>query len=356
MNSNNLNSDNKVYKNTISLESINSKPKSLRNNKIYNLTDVYENNDNTFKENIYYSYKTMNYNSLKKNNQNYSVNKNNNLFLQDSSKRKLYDNKKTRNETENSLKILSPFLQQNQKIRTQLYQNVNFNKHFIEEKPIKNRNFSQEQILYNQNINDENFKEKIKENKGMKQNKKIQSVNKEKYSSLSSDNLSEKEKDLKFHVKLSKVQKEYIDLKGKIDLLKKKKDYIQKQIKETEENNKKNIIKLKTQKINSINNISNKENNINSEEESKKKKTAKEIYEDYKEKEEEILREARKHKDYPEIDPRNDKFGMFVDNLIKNAFNRYKNKDCINCCDLLSKGISTEKCPRRQHLFKKELE
>ena len=47
---------------------------------------------------------------------------------------------------------------------------------------------------------------------------------------------------------------------------------------------------------------------------------------------------------------------MFVDNLIKNAFNRYKNKDCINCCDLLSKGISTEKCPRRHHIFKKELE
>ena len=50
-------------------------------------------------------------------------------------------------------------------------------------------------------------------------------------------------------------------------------------------------------------NISNKESNINSEEESKIKKTAKEIYEDYKEKEEEILREARKHKDYPEIAP-----------------------------------------------------
>ena len=44
----------------------------------------------------------------------------------------------------------------------------------------------------------------------------------EKYSSLSSDNLSEKEKDLKFNVKISKVLKEYIDLKDKIDLLKKK--------------------------------------------------------------------------------------------------------------------------------------
>ena len=47
---------------------------------------------------------------------------------------------------------------------------------------------------------------------------------------------------------------------------------------------------------------------------------------------------------------------MFVDNLIKNAFNRYKNKDYINCCDLLSKGISIEKCIRRHHIFKKELE
>ena len=45
--------------------------------------------------------------------------------------------KKTKNETENLLKILNPFLQQNQRIRTQLYQNVNFNKHFNEEKPIK---------------------------------------------------------------------------------------------------------------------------------------------------------------------------------------------------------------------------
>ena len=91
-------------------------------------------------------------------------------------------------------------------------------------------------------MNDENLKEKIKENKGLKQNKKLQSVNKEKQSSLSSDNLSEKEKDLKFHIKLTKIQKEYIDLKSKIELLKRK-DYIQKQINEKEENNKKNIIK-----------------------------------------------------------------------------------------------------------------
>ena len=82
-------------------------------------------------------------------------------------------------------------------------------------------------------------------------------------------------------------------------------------------------------------NISNKDSNINLEEESKIKKTAKEIYEDYKEKEEEISREARKHKDYPEINPRNDKFGKFIDNLIKKTFNRYKNKDYINCYDLL---------------------
>ena len=47
---------------------------------------------------------------------------------------------------------------------------------------------------------------------------------------------------------------------------------------------------------------------------------------------------------------------MFVDNLIKKTFNRYKNKDYINCYNLLSKGISIEKCPRRHHIFKKELE
>ena len=53
--------------------------------------------------------------------------------------------------------------------------------------------------------------------------------------------MSEKEKDLKFHIKLTKIQKEYIDLKDKIDLLKKK-DYIQKQINEKEENRKKILL------------------------------------------------------------------------------------------------------------------
>ena len=42
--------------------------------------------------------------------------------------------KKTRNETENLLKILNPFLQQNQRIRTQPHQNVNFNKKIVMKK------------------------------------------------------------------------------------------------------------------------------------------------------------------------------------------------------------------------------
>ena len=42
--------------------------------------------------------------------------------------------KKTRNETKNLLKILNPFLQQNQRIRTQPHKNINFNKKIVMKK------------------------------------------------------------------------------------------------------------------------------------------------------------------------------------------------------------------------------
>ena len=86
----------------------------------------------------------------------------------------------------------------------------------------------------------------------------------------------------------------------------------------------------------------------------KNKKNAKEIYKDYKNNEKEVIEKVFKIKDYP--DPKNDKFGILVDEIIKKAYKYYKNRQCSNCVSLLSKGFSAKKCPIRHHIFKENFE
>ena len=86
------------------------------------------------------------------------------------------------------------------------------------------------------------------------------------------------------------------------------------------------------------------------------KKIVNDIYDDYKEKEEKIIKEISKIKDYPEINPKDDKIGLFIDEIIKNGFNKYKNKKCSNCDSLLSNKIFVKKCPNRKHIFQNQLE
>ena len=112
--------------------------------------------------------------------------------------------------------------------------------------------------------------------------------------------------------------------------------------------------KLKQQNFDLINKKRNKTlNKINS---NKTKKIINDIYDDYKEREEKIIKEISKIKDYPEINKNDDKIGIFIDEIIKNGFNKYKNKKCSNCDSLLSKRIFVKKCPNRKHIFQNQLE
>ena len=149
------------------------------------------------------------------------------------------------------------------------------------------------------------------------------------------------------------MQKKYIELKGEIDILKKEKDYIQKTINETKENNQTKIPKIKNKKYK----INIPKNNKKIENEKiKNKKSAREIYEDYKENEKEVLEKVCKIKDYPDIDPKSDKFGILIDEIIRKAYHHYKNRQCSNCVSLLSKGFSAKKCRIRHHIFKEQFE
>ena len=113
------------------------------------------------------------------------------------------------------------------------------------------------------------------------------------------------------------------------------------------------IPKIKITKFKSESDLINKKRNktLNKINSNKTKKIINDIYDDYKEREEKIIKEISKIKDYPEINSKDDKIGVFIDEIIKNGYNKYKNKKCSNCDSLLSKRIYTKKCPNRKHIF-----
>ena len=55
---------------------------------------------------------------------------------------------------------------------------------------------------------------------------------------------------------------------------------------------------------------------------------------------------------YPDIDPNDDPLGKYVDEIIYKSFRKYKNRQCLNCTSLLSKGLSAKNCNKKHHIFK----
>ena len=278
------------------------------------------------------------------------------LFLNDinDNERKYFNNKeKTRNKINNN--ILSQPLKKKE-IKTHENINLNYN-NLIQKNNIKRISLSQN-LLNNKQFKEEfNLNERNNENNESKLdsiNSDLQELKNEKHSKYYSEQLSHKdEENTIIRIKLTNMQKKYIELKGEIDILKKEKDYMQKTINETKQNNKNNIPKLKNKKykLNILKNNKKIEN-----EKIKSKKNAKEIYKDYKENEKEVLEKVCKIEDYPDIDPKSDRFGMLIDEIIRKAYHHYKNRQCTNCVSLLSKGFSAKKCPIRHHIFKEHFE
>ena len=207
---------------------------------------------------------------------------------------------------------------------------------------------SQGEIIRNHHYNNKfDIDERSDENKESNENSNLYNNKIEKHKKFKSEDLYNKSNNSIIHSRLNDIQKKYIELKSKIDILKKEKDYIKKEM------NNENISKIKITKFKSETNLIKKKRNKkpNSINFNETKYKLNDIYDDYKEKEEKIIKEISKIKDYPEINSKDDKIGVFIDEIIKNGYNKYKNKKCSNCDSLLSKRIYTKKCPNRKHIF-----
>ena len=81
--------------------------------------------------------------------------------------------------------------------------------------------------------------------------------------------------------------------------------------------NDRGIPKIKITKFKSESDLINKKRNktLNKINSNKTKKIINDIYDDYKEREEKIIKEISKIKDYPEINKNDDKIGIFIDEI-----------------------------------------
>ena len=237
------------------------------------------------------------------------------------------------------------------------YYNNNYNLPYNEK--IRIISSSQNNIIRNKNYNNKfNIDERSDENKESNENSNLYKNKNEKHKKFQSDDYNNKNNNSIIHTRLNYIQKKYVELKNQIDILKKEKDFIKKEINEKEELNNHSIPKIKITKFKSESDLINKKRNktLNKINSNKTKKIINDIYDDYKEREEKIIKEISKIKDYPEINKNDDKIGIFIDEIIKNGFNKYKNKKCSNCDSLLSKRIFVKKCPNRKHIFQNQLE
>ena len=310
-----------------------------------------DNFDSIFNSNFNSEYNTINVNS---NNNNLNSNNNNNSsFLKNASRRAIYNSNSgsnTRKEfylNQNSLTNLNPSYSSN---FFYVSENINNDSKSNSSKNVKKRMYSsQENIISNQNyMKDFNIKEEKSENLDSIDTSILNTNNQKIIQTPSSNEIELNEKNI-FKNKLSQAKKEYIKLKNEIVLLKKKKNYLTKSIVENEKTP--YIPKPKFLRKFPTLNVSKKVNR-NKSAKNLENKLVKDIYEDFKLKEEELLKKLNQNDNYPDIDPNDDPLGKYVDEIIYKSFRKYKNRQCLNCTSLLSKGLSAKNCNKKHHIFK----
>ena len=310
-----------------------------------------DNFDSIFNSNFNSEYNTINVNS---NNNNLNSNNNNNSsFLKNASRRAIYNSNSgsnTRKEfylNQNSLTNLNPSYSSN---FFYVSENINNDSKSNSTKNVKKRMYSsQENIISNKNyMKDFNIKEEKSENLDSIDTSILNTNNQKIIKTPSSNDIELNEKKI-FKNKLSQAKKEYIKLRNEIVLLKKKKNYLAKSIVENEKTpyipRPKFLRKFPT--LNVSKNV-----NRNKSAKNLENKLVKDIYEDFKLKEEELLKKLNQNDNYPDIDPNDDPLGKYVDEIIYKSFRKYKNRQCLNCTSLLSKGLSAKNCNKKHHIFK----
>ena len=147
--------------------------------------------------------------------------------------------------------------------------------------------------------------------------------------------------------KLTPKEKEYVKLNQETAIAKSRQLYLERLNKKQQEEAKKNYLNIK--KMTKKQNGKGKSNN-NSDLDNKRK-FASNDYEEYKIYEQKVMDKLAKEELYADVGNTRDLLGEFVDRVIERSLYLYKNRHCHSCARLLSKGKSTEGCPKCHHLL-----
>ena len=125
--------------------------------------------------------------------------------------------------------------------------------------------------------------------------------------------------------------KEYYDYKNQIDILEKKKELLKSTLKEAKETYKSKKKLERTKQSSPF------------------KKYDSSNYKDYEKK---LLNSMIDDQLFEGIGTSKDILGKFVDRVLERSLYVYRNRNCHTCSQLLSKGMSTRKCPKCHHLLR----
>ena len=124
--------------------------------------------------------------------------------------------------------------------------------------------------------------------------------------------------------------KEYYEYKNKIDIMEKEKKLLESNLAEAKRNFKAEQ-KLKQTKERPFKNHN---------------------YSEYRDYEKKLLNKMIEEELLGKVGTTKDILGDFVDRVLERSLYLYRNRNCHTCSNLLSKGMSTKKCPKCHHLLK----
>ena len=151
--------------------------------------------------------------------------------------------------------------------------------------------------------------------------------------------------------KLTPKEKEYVKLNQETAIAKSRQLYLERLNKKQQEEAKRNYLNVK--KMSKKQNVkgSKSSSNNNDNDLDNKRKFASNDYEEYKIYEQKVMDKLAKEELYADVGNTRDLLGEFVDRVIERSLYLYKNRHCHSCARLLSKGKSTEGCPKCHHLL-----
>ena len=124
--------------------------------------------------------------------------------------------------------------------------------------------------------------------------------------------------------------KEYYEYKNKIDIMEKEKKLLESNLVEAKRNFK------EKKKL----------------EETKQRPFKKHHFTEYRDYEKDILNRMMDEELFGEVGTTKDILGNFVDKVLERSLYLYRNRNCHTCSKLLSRGMSTKKCPKCHHLLR----